>query len=117
MSDNGGFPGSVIQSWDVQFVDENRHIITLAANSLLQGQSQYWVTAIWKDNETLTGWYVNPLDLTGPVGFDVGNGWGVVPDDPIPALDVIGTPVPEPGTLCLLGSAGLAMVGFLRRRL
>lgn len=64
------------------------------------------------------GWTDSYDELQGLEGINLGNGWFAYPNGTIPAFDVIGTPaVPEPGTLCLLGTAGLGVAGLLRRKL
>jgi hypothetical protein len=118
-SDSGGLPGNTIQSWEVTFVGTDQHISTLLSNASLQANAQYWVTVKALDDQTDVGWFVNPLNLTGPVGynFNNGQGWEVFPDDDLLCLDVFGTPAPEPGSLCLMGTAGFGIAGLLRRKL
>jgi hypothetical protein len=116
-NDSGGLPGSTIQSWDVTFIGRDEHISTLLSSALLQANTQYWVTVRALDDGTGVGWFVSPLDIQGIIGVDNGQGWYAFTDTPL-AFDVIGTPaVPEPGTLCLLGAAGLSIAGFLRGRI
>jgi hypothetical protein len=118
-SDHWGLPGTIIQSWDLQYTGGyQQQLATLFANASLQGGSQYWITVVATDTQTDMGWFFSYYDLQGPVGFDVGSGWGVAPSTDVPAFDVIGaSTVPEPGTLGLLGAAALGMAGVIRRRI
>jgi hypothetical protein len=117
-NDHWGLPGSIIESWNLQFVGYQQYIGTVLANAHLHAGSQYWITVSATDDQTRMGWFYSYYNLQGPVGFDNGSGWWVAEGTTVPAFDVIGvTTVPEPGSLGLLGAAALGMAGVLRRKI
>jgi hypothetical protein len=50
------------------------------------------------------------------VNFDIANNWQIVIDTTNRTIDITFTPVPEPATILLAGTLGLAAVQVIRRR-
>jgi hypothetical protein len=80
---------------------------------LLEANTGYWIVAaaaqpteaIWNSNDVLYG--------GGTFAYRVNDGsWEVVANDMSPAFAVLGSPVPEPATLSLLGIAALGLLVF-----
>jgi len=117
-ADNNGLPGNPLESWTLQLPIGGPDLETFLSqgNTVLEGGKQYWITVSALDDTTAGAWSYNGLDLVDNVAFDLGDGWVNIPAQ-VPAFDVIGNAVPEPGSLTLL--AGGTVLGFtlLRRRM
>lgn len=89
--------------------------ITFPAAKLLTGQ-QYWIVLNPGAGRTAGFWMMNSTGATGetaffpePIAWQFSNGV------PLPAFDVVGTPVPEPTSLLLL-SPVVGAIWFARRK-
>ncbi|MFZ1137278.1 MAG: choice-of-anchor R domain-containing protein [Candidatus Korobacteraceae bacterium] len=113
-TDNGGAPGTVLQSWLVTLpciaypVDPCYETLFPNTNTALLGSTQYWIFVSAADSDTVVGWFSNPMDYESTVAFNNGHGWYEVIEN-VPTFDVIGTAAttPEPSCLVLLAT-GLA---------
>jgi len=124
--DSGGVPGAAIETWTGLTAPDPvigtssvvETVLPVSTVTLLAGV-QYWIVASPAASNSLDSWAQNAYDGTGPGGiFAVNPGSGFVvhnvgSDDL--AFDVLGSPVPEPGTLLLIPSA-LIGLGLIRKR-
>jgi hypothetical protein len=131
-SNSGGMPGTILatltQNGSYTYYPTTSLVNFSCAGSCgtVDAGSTYWIVAQQTDPSNTTGWlysfndtgtwYYNELNsATGP--------WTVATaGDNFSAFDVTGTPenavspVPEPGSLALLGSGLVGMLAFVRRR-
>ncbi len=115
-TDASGMPGTAVESWVLSSVPDfgspNGTLVTLPSGGFVLSNATYWVigsasSGVWDL------WMVNLDGTDGPVYRN-----GVVyPHATMPAFQVNGTPVPEPGTLLLLASSMIALAGGVRRKL
>jgi hypothetical protein len=121
MSDAGGHPGSILESFAVSDVplypDSAIETLVSTAHTPLFAGTTYWIAAIPVAANTAGGWFINS---TGAIGVsDTGNDgltWSAH-SDPSAAFQVLGVQaVPEPSSLALLGVGGALLTGWQRRR-
>jgi hypothetical protein len=124
MTDNGGLPGSILETWKVtpsfEFGSCSNCFNTVFANQhiVLQSGVQYWL-APFPSSGFDGSWQDNIVGSFGEVAEseDGGKTWSPTVAGPLlGAFDVKST-VPEPSTLILLGSGLLAIMGVARRKL
>lgn len=117
-ADNGGLPGSPLETWTIQLPIGGPNLETFLSqgDTMLEGGKQYWITVSVLDDTSAGAWSFNGLNLVDNVAFDLGDGWVNIPAA-VPAFDVIGNPVPEPSSLTLLGGGVALGFAVLRRRM
>jgi len=123
MSDSGGLPGAVLESFHLNnlpaFGASSTALATAAStlHPLLSAGIQYWLVTSANDNSFLS-FNQNNTGYIGLASRDNGGAWGLNTGITGGAFRVIGSPaaVPEPSTFALVGLAVMLMtVRFLPR--
>jgi hypothetical protein len=124
-SDNGGSPGTVIESWDLNgpfpiFGSTSNTVQTLLSNGTvsLSAGTEYWLVIAPQSDNTLVVWDLSSNESAPGTGTELSSAgvWSSAPGTV--AFDVQGSqsPVPEPSTWPLLGGAAIALAIAVRRR-
>ncbi len=121
MSDNSG-PGSVLESWSISGLPFETTCCSLTALSgngtiPLESGSTYWVGVLPGADDSFGSWAGNTTGVSATEFENEGTGWSQHGFNSVGAFEVQGSPVPEPGTLSLLGTGLLGLAGLMRRKL
>jgi len=119
--DDGNGPGNIIEAWVFATLPTFGTCCTIQTMvpfgivNLTAGQ-RYWLVAVANSADGNLAWNMNNIGANGTYAFGSGN----IPDlivtqGEMPAFEILGSEVPEPGTL-LLSLAGLGLIGFARAR-
>jgi hypothetical protein len=121
-NDNGGIPGTLVTPDATQEFDGQMGVLGTSSAILswdpsteidLIANDSYWITLDGPVPGDVS-WNFNNQGAAGGLIYEDGE-WQTPGDDALGALDILGSPVPEPGTLLTLG-AGLSAFFVLRRR-
>jgi hypothetical protein len=125
MTDDGGKPGTIIEGWS--FVDQlgiDGKILTGVStlHPVLQPDTPYWLVASAPDDSTWALWPKSTPAVLGDHARKLdGNAWEVYDNLTQGAFRINATciqrppVVPAPGAV-VLGSLGVVLIGYLRRR-
>lgn len=134
-TDDGGLPGSQVAGayWTNLITNtnfgqcpptctNNDGLVTvsgISGVSLTGGQSYFMILGpVALDDTSWNAWNLNNQNQTGTTLYstDGGTTWNSRGVSPLDAFDVLGS-TPEPGSLVLMGSGVVGVIGMLRRKL
>lgn len=107
LNDNG-HPGQSVTTFDITGIGTTPQIMTAdnAQEIILSADTSYWLVG-----GALQG-YVNwnlADNVFGTTGFRMGGGQWDISSNNVSAFSILGSPVPEPATMMLLGLGGLML--------
>ena len=118
-SDASGQPGSPLVTFAVPHVGNMPAVYSVSPSmvtSPLQGGATYWFVgtmtsgmAAWNLDEFVGGGFTRAYSVSG-------GGWVVQSVGNISAYAILGSPVPEPSSIVLLGIGGVSLLAYTWRR-
>jgi hypothetical protein len=130
-STSGTAPGTLLYQSDnfsvgQQWGSTSYGLVTITGmtNLNLTAGSQYFIAVNWGDPNTDLHWYDNGIAtpanyVTGQsyVSYNGGTTWSLLSSNQrLAAFDIVGTPVPIPAAVWLLGSGLIGLIGIRRFR-
>jgi hypothetical protein len=126
MTDVGGQPGAIIETWtfvDQMGIDPSILVGNSTLHPVLNPYTNYWLVASTPDDGTWAGWAKSLPAVLGTHGRKLGSDpWEIYTNITQGAFRINATPkevppppVPAPGALILSG-IGMMLVGYLRKR-
>ncbi len=125
MTDNNFEPGSIIESFHLSNQMQNwafsQQVSPLLVNSisnpLLESGERYWIVLSASERGSSIHWHGNAIEQIGPRALYNGFYWDVATLSYVKpaAFRVTGSPVPVPGTILLIGSGIIGLVGIRRK--
>jgi hypothetical protein len=127
MTDNGGTPGLLLESYSFvnqmgTFTDNNPPLVGISVtHPLLMAGTNYWLVVAPGATDTNADWNQTTQDVRGTLAqsTDGGATWSSFGSEPLGAFEVFGDPVavPEPSTLVMSSILfGIGGVGLVYRR-
>lgn len=119
LADNGGLPGSEIESLGTKDATVWASVIEFnsAVHPLLEAGKTYWIGAFAGTANSWVAWCDASPETTGLAAIDTGDGWEAYSEYGLCAMRINTDPVvPEPSSLLALitGAAGLASFALRR---
>ncbi len=116
-SDNGGIPGAPLVQFDITSITTTPSVLSAlpSVSAMLDSGSQYWFAGSTSSGQV--NWNLG-ADSFGTAAYRQDGTWETLTGINISAFAVLGSPVPEPASLLLLGTglAGIALAVWRRKK-